>query len=80
MAVGISDKAGELTLYGDGGLATFDCGSKVANLDKAHTVPIVTLLDIFNKYVSQDVSNLPHRLTGMRWYVNKTMFSWAFQE
>ena len=54
LAVGVSDKAGELTLYGKGGFATFNQDSKVANMKMTHTVPVVTLSDIFNQYTQKD--------------------------
>ena len=54
LAVGISNKAGELVLHGEGGLATFDSNNEHVAHNKVHTVPVVTLLDIFNKYVSKD--------------------------
>lgn len=54
LEVGISDEAGELTLYGDATTASFDRNNPYANKESAHTVPVVTLSDVFNKYVQKD--------------------------
>lgn len=54
LQVGISDKAGELTLYGDDVCASFDCNNQNANQKIAHIVPVVTLSDVFNSYVQKD--------------------------
>lgn len=54
LAVGISDEAGELTLSGDDGLATFDCDSEFFHQKSAYAVSVITLSDVFNKYISED--------------------------
>lgn len=54
LEVGISDKAGELTLYGYGGLATFDHDSQLVDQEMTHVVPVVTLSDVFNRYILED--------------------------
>lgn len=54
LAVGISDEAGELTLYGGDTTASFDRNTQHDNEETAHTVPIVTLLDVFEKYIPLD--------------------------
>lgn len=54
LAVGISNKPGELTLYGDNMLASFDRNNEHATAQKiACTVPVVTLSEVFSKYVSK---------------------------
>lgn len=54
LEVGINDTAGELTLYGEGGLASFDRNNQWANREIAYTVPVVTLSDVLNKYILRD--------------------------
>lgn len=53
LEVGISDKAGELTLYGEDGCASFD-HSVAGNQEIEYTVPVITLSDVFNKYIKED--------------------------
>lgn len=54
LEVGISDKAGELTLYGASAYASFDPNNQLINQKVTHTVPVVSLTDVFNKYVRRD--------------------------
>lgn len=54
LAVGISNKAGELTLYGNGAHASFDRNNQRIKQEIAHVVPVVTLSEVFNKYVFED--------------------------
>lgn len=51
LEVGISNKAGELTLYGKDKIASFD--HTINDQEIVHTVPVITLSDVFNKYVSK---------------------------
>lgn len=53
LEVGISDKVGELTLYGKGVLATFNYDEDTEN-EMEYSVPVITLSDVFNKYVKKD--------------------------
>lgn len=53
--IGISDMAGELTLYGKNTLATFDKSNKnVTDPSSAYTVPVRTLKDVCNQYVKEN--------------------------
>lgn len=53
LEIGISDKAGELTLYGSSAHASFDPNNSVSQ-KVAHIVPVLSLSDVFNKYIRRD--------------------------
>lgn len=54
LTVGISDKAGELTLYSGDALASFDPDNPIVRKNMAYSVPVVTLSDVFDKNVLKD--------------------------
>lgn len=53
LQLGISDRAGELTLYGDGSVATFDKKTTVADKTRSYSVKTRTLKSICDTYVSE---------------------------
>lgn len=54
LEVGVSNKDGELTLFGEGVGASFELDNEQVNFQTAHTVPVVTLSDVFDKHVLKD--------------------------
>lgn len=54
LAIGVSDKAGELALHGEGFLATFDNNCEFVDQGITNIVPVMTLSDVFNEYIQKD--------------------------
>ena len=52
LAVGASNKKGTLRLYGSGGLASFDSENPYVKDANAYDVPVMTLAEICEQYVS----------------------------